>query len=233
MPTMQWKRLALIRDGVAEGTFLDAQAAIDAKAQLYADFPDYLKKSSIGKLDVLFGEDFTYEIETTGTRPYIDLKGIYEPFEEGVTTLIFEYKTDQVIENGKIFFNTPNLMTDPIAEVSTLEATSEWKTVEIDITQAIEVLNFGSAVDHGIRWYINYNATADDVINVTARNFRFIKQDKKHGDLNGDDKVDIADAVTVLNIMAAGNYDAAADVNKDQKVDIADFVTILNIMAAQ
>jgi hypothetical protein len=53
------------------------------------------------------------------------------------------------------------------------------------------------------------------------------------GDLNGDGKVDIADAVTVLNIMAGGNYDAAADVNGDEKVDIADFVTVLNIMAAQ
>lgn len=53
------------------------------------------------------------------------------------------------------------------------------------------------------------------------------------GDLNGDGKVDIADAVTVLNIMAAGNYDAAADINGDEKVDIADFVTVLNIMAAQ
>ena len=53
------------------------------------------------------------------------------------------------------------------------------------------------------------------------------------GDLNGDDKTDIADAVTVLNIMAAGNYDAAADINGDEKVDIADFVTVLNIMAAQ
>ena len=53
------------------------------------------------------------------------------------------------------------------------------------------------------------------------------------GDLNGDGKVDIADAVTVLNIMAAGEYNEAADVNGDQKVDIADFVTILNIMAQQ
>ena len=53
------------------------------------------------------------------------------------------------------------------------------------------------------------------------------------GDLNGDGKIDIADAVTVLNIMAAGEYSKDADVNNDQKVDIADFVTILNIMAAQ
>jgi hypothetical protein len=53
------------------------------------------------------------------------------------------------------------------------------------------------------------------------------------GDLNGDGKVDIADAVTVLNIMAAGEYIGSADVNKDTKVDVADLVTILNIMAAQ
>ncbi len=53
------------------------------------------------------------------------------------------------------------------------------------------------------------------------------------GDLNGDGKIDIADAVTVLDIMAAGEYSAAADLNGDQKVDIADFVSILDIMAAQ
>ena len=53
------------------------------------------------------------------------------------------------------------------------------------------------------------------------------------GDLNVDGKVDIADAVTVLNIMAAGGYEAKADLNDDQKVDIADFVAVLNLMAKQ
>lgn len=51
------------------------------------------------------------------------------------------------------------------------------------------------------------------------------------GDLNGDGKVDIADAVALLNVMATSQYNSAADVNQDQKVDIADFITILNIMA--
>ena len=51
------------------------------------------------------------------------------------------------------------------------------------------------------------------------------------GDLNDDQKVDIADAVTVLNIMATGVYDVKADLNGDNKNDIADFVTVLNIMA--
>lgn len=53
------------------------------------------------------------------------------------------------------------------------------------------------------------------------------------GDLNGDEKVDIADAVSILNIMAEGTNDPAGDLNEDGKVDIADFVTVLNIMAEQ
>ncbi len=53
------------------------------------------------------------------------------------------------------------------------------------------------------------------------------------GDLNGDNKVDIADAVSILNIMAEGTNDPKADLNDDGKVDIADFVTVLNIMAEQ
>ena len=50
------------------------------------------------------------------------------------------------------------------------------------------------------------------------------------GDLNGDNKIDIADAVSVLNLMAEENFNKAADVNNDGKVDIADFVCILDMM---
>ena len=62
------------------------------------------------------------------------------------------------------------------------------------------------------------------------------KSPSKAGDLNGDGKVDIADAVSVLNIMAAGASDEGlrqGDMNNDGKVDIADFVSILNIMAQE
>ena len=51
------------------------------------------------------------------------------------------------------------------------------------------------------------------------------------GDINGDMMVDIADAVSILNIMAEGEYVKIADINNDNIVDIADFVSILNMMA--
>ena len=53
------------------------------------------------------------------------------------------------------------------------------------------------------------------------------------GDLNGDFKIDIADAVSILNLMAEGADNPAADLNGDGKVDIADFVSVLNLMAGQ
>ncbi|MBQ7461410.1 MAG: dockerin type I repeat-containing protein [Bacteroidaceae bacterium] len=53
------------------------------------------------------------------------------------------------------------------------------------------------------------------------------------GDVNLDGKVDIADAVSVLNAMAGQEVKGNADVNGDYKIDIADFVSVLNIMAGQ
>ena len=56
---------------------------------------------------------------------------------------------------------------------------------------------------------------------------------KVEGDLNIDGKVDVADAVNILNLMAEGKISPIADLNGDNKVDIADFVIVLNIMAEQ
>ena len=55
----------------------------------------------------------------------------------------------------------------------------------------------------------------------------------KTGDVNGDNSIDIADVVAVLNIMAAGTEDPAGNVNGDTAVDIADVVAVLNLMAKQ
>ena len=53
----------------------------------------------------------------------------------------------------------------------------------------------------------------------------------KAGDVNGDNDVDIADAVAVLNAMAGKSVSGNPDVNGDGSVDIADAVKVLNIMA--
>ena len=51
------------------------------------------------------------------------------------------------------------------------------------------------------------------------------------GDLNNDNKIDIADGVCVLDYMAKDGDNELGDLNADGEIDIADFVAILDIMA--
>ncbi len=230
-------------ENMAEGKYDDAEAAKAAKAELYAAFPSYLELTASSKV-AADQEGFTFTFETEGGRAYIDMKNIYEALAEDETILAFDYTAEQDLENGRILYNTPSLMTDPAEQLSTIPATAEWTTAYVNVANGVSALQLGSATDHGIRWYFNYNAGAEQILKLGARNFRFITEAQMNaeggkplngtkGDLNGDSKVDIADAVTVLNIMAAGEYNKAADINNDGKVDIADFVSVLNIMAAQ
>ena len=55
----------------------------------------------------------------------------------------------------------------------------------------------------------------------------------KRGDVNYDNIINIADAVSVLNAMAGQTVSGNPDVNGDGSVDIADFVTVLIIMAEE
>ena len=57
--------------------------------------------------------------------------------------------------------------------------------------------------------------------------------EKKVGDVNGDGKVDVADAQSVLILVADGIYDEVADVNNDNVVDVADAQSILIMVADQ
>jgi hypothetical protein len=179
---------------------------------------------------------------TTGVNPSLELTGLYEPLEEDEVILAFDYTAEQAIEGGYFYYETPNLLTDIKEAIPTLPAAETWTTVYYNVSKGVKNLNFGSAVDHSIWWSISSKATKDNSLALGARNFRFMTKAQMkaeggkalngtEGDLNGDDKVDIADAVTVLNFMADGSNDPVADLNGDGKVDIADFVTVLNLMA--
>ena len=182
-------------------------------------------------------------IQTTGVNPSLELTGLYEALEKDEVVLSFDYTAAQDIESGYFYYETPNLLTSIKEEIPTLPATSEWTTVYYYVTKGVKELNFGSDTSHGIYWGISSKANKENKLTLGARNFRFItkaqmkaeggKALNEIGDLNGDDKVDIADAVCVLNFMAEEEPDMSADVNGDGKVDIADFVTILNMMAAE
>ena len=87
------------------------------------------------------------------------------------------------------------------------------------------------------KWYMNWdesNTAETQEFHITFdmnHNTVMVGDKADNGDLNNDGKVDIADAVAILNVMAAGTNDPTADLNGDGSVDIADFVAVLNLMA--
>ena len=127
------------------------------------------------------------------------------------------YETNYVpMANGSIFL-------DPKLNISVSE--SSITSLAFDYANNLYVASGGTET------FSRYTIPTENKLVVTPGNG--IGTAAASGDLNHDGKVDIADAVTVLNIMAAAGYTDEADLNHDGKVDIADFVTILNIMAAQ
>lgn len=230
-----------VRDSLEAGAYADEEAAKETKAQFYAEYPSYLEITD-SRLLVKEQEGFTFDITTAGNSPYLDLKNLYEPLKEDEVILAFDYVSEKAIESSRIYYNAPNFLTDVVEELEVIPAASEWQTAYVTVQKGISSLNFGSATDHGIRWYIYYQGTSDASLQLKVRNFRFVTKAQMkaeggktlngiEGDLNGDGKIDIADAVTVLNVMADGTNDSSADLNDDGKVDIADFVTVLNLMA--
>ena len=195
------------------GIYADGQGGlwyIQRRSDASAEIP------AIKHFDADGVEDYSNTSSTTvGSKIAVTTNGnlLAIPTANGTVVL---YETNYVpMENGRIFLNPK-------------------KTINVGETRITAM-----AFDYADNLYVasastetfnRYTIPTDNKVVVTPGNG--IVKGGLEGDLNGDGKVDIADAVTVLNIMAAGNYDAAADVNGDQKVDIADFVTILNIMAA-
>ena len=232
------------RESLSDGVYANAEAALAAKAELFAEFPDYLEvtaqSNSVMGVDEL--ESFTFDISTEGTRPWIDLKNIYEPLAEDKLIIAFDYKSEQDLENGMVMYNTPLLTTEVKENLDKIPAADEWTTAYINVSKGVSKLGFGSGVDHGIRWYINYDAAAQEALALNVRKFRFITMAQMRaeggiplngaeGDANGDGDVDIADATFILNLMADESDDPAGDVNGDGSVDIADYTYVLNLMA--
>ena len=239
------------RESLSQGVYDNAEAALAAKAQLYVDFPDYLDitKKSDSVMDPDEYESFTFNLMTEGTKPWIDLKNIYEPLEEDKLIIAFDYASVEAISGGQVLYNTPGLRTDVKENLSELaptynpgDAEPVWATAYINVSKGVKQLGLGTGTDHGIRWYICNDATDETVLELAVRKFRFITKEQMkaeggkplnglEGDTNNDGEVDVADATFILNVMADESDDPAADANGDGSVDVADYTYVLNIMA--
>ena len=239
-----------VGDALNEGTYADADAALEAKAALYEKWPDYLRIKEAYKVDILSDADLSFDLLATdpnGRRynPYIVLYDMYEPLEKDEIILAFEYTAEQDLENGVFNYAAPGLQTDVEDSIPTLAAAVDWTPVYYNISNGIKEYNFGSATDHSIHWHFNNKQVpAGEELSLKARNFRFITMAQMKaeggtllngvtGDLNDDGIVNFTDATSILTVMGTGEYNAAADVNNDGVVNFTDYMSILTVMGNQ
>ena len=175
------------------------------------------EKPAIKHFDAEGNEDYSNTTLNTGGGKVVatpDVNYIAMPNGSGKIAI---YECNYVpMENGKIFLN-------PKFNVAVRE--SSIASFAFDWANNLYVASGGTET------FSRYTVPGMNKVVVTPGNG--ISADEIRGDVNLDSKVDIADAVTVLNAMAGEQVAGNADVNGDQKVDIADFVTVLNIMAGE
>ena len=175
------------------------------------------ERPAIKHFDAEGNEDYSNtSLNTNGGKIVVTPDGQYIAMPQGSGKIVL-YECNYVpMENGKIFLN-------PKFTISVLE--SSISSFAFDWANNLYVSSGGTET------FSRYTVPGMNKVVVTPGNGIGIAGIS--GDLNGDGKVDIADAVTVLDVMASGSNDPAADLNGDGKVDIADFVTVLDIMAQQ
>ena len=161
-------------------------------------------------------EDFSNISSTTvGDRIAVTTNGNYLAIPTANGTIVL-YETNYVpMENGRIYLNAKRTINVNESRITALA---------FDYADNLYVASASTET------FTRYTVPTDNKIVVTPGNGIGVGAS---GDLNNDGKVDIADAVKVLDYMAASSNAPEADLNGDGKVDIADFVTVLDIMARQ
>lgn len=104
--------------------------------------------------------------------------------------------------------------------------------VSLSISSSMAVGSYAIQVKN-----IELTTTAGDAINQADLSATLTVSNIKLGDVNGDDKITITDAVGIVNYIlgnASSNFHAeAADVNSDGSISITDAVRVVNIILNQ
>ena len=102
------------------------------------------------------------------------------------------------------------------------------------VSVSFEGLTDGNQYSFDPYYYTTYQKQQRVRFNSSFNTDRFTYKSIPRGDANGDDKVDISDALSILNYLTGNSpadfNAAAADVNNDGQVTIADAVIVVNII---
>ena len=181
--------------GLEDGTF-SAQSALQAKADLFEKYPDYLaydaEKNTCPTADVNEVAPFLYEVTMKGGNPYMNAYGFYEEKPAECTVLALDYKSEKALEGGVIYFGKDNLSSARNKALPTLAPTDEVKTVYFDISGEREAYSWGKKDDY-IRWKLadtaNFTVTIGHIRVISEAQMKAEGGELRISDVLADEKV--------------------------------------------
>ena len=212
---------------ILDGEYADDEAANKVLEDHLAKYPDYLKFSRIvnGSCDNVLDDVFNYDLTSSSAEKSVTAifsAAMYDDLKDSETILEFEYKSDVAINDFKVM--NASSQNDSEILLGTLEATSEFKKVTVDVKN----LDVKSANEISLK----FNTGVEGSV-VAIRRVIFVENSAADGDLNGDGKVTASDIQVILNAMADDVFEKAYDLNGDSKLSASDIQVILNIIAEQ
>lgn len=159
-------------DGFSAGDY-SLQQAIDKKAELLKTYPAYLylkEGQTPNSVEVTETAPFAYHIEGNGSDAYMALTGLVETLPNDDYVIAFEYKMDQTLEDGQIYFANPDLNGARNIRYGEMKAAADWTPYYIDLRQAHSQWGWGNSTDHWVRW----DMTENESFTMDVRHFRII-----------------------------------------------------------
>ncbi|MCR4593356.1 MAG: dockerin type I repeat-containing protein [Bacteroidaceae bacterium] len=211
-------------DGLDNGQYGSVAEVDAALAALFEACPDYLditNKDRVTNATVESTEPFDYKFETNeeGKNVQAMFGLMYDDLKANETILEFEYKSDKDIEGAMI----KNGLTGEGIELETLEATSDYKKVSLNVKS----LGLKKSSDYIIFRLMEKSNGAT----INIRKMIFVETEGIRGDLDGSGTVGVGDIEEILKYMASGEDNPAADLDGSGSVGVGDIEEILKIMA--
>lgn len=189
----------------------------------------------LDKVTASAGSQATVSLKMKNTAAGIQAIGAYVTLPAGVTISAIELGSRAPeAEEGVVFAKTNRV--DGVDRIALLSGNGVALTdndgevikLTLDVASTVENGDYDISISN-MELCNNENAVFGKDLTVVST--LTVGPTGLKGDVNKDNEVDVADAVEIYKVIAAGTYNADADVNEDTEVDVADAVEVYKIIA--
>lgn len=224
------KKLLMMALAVAMGTASSMAAPTDISGM---DNALYVKDASVTK-----GKTATLTLELKNALTNVQSIGAYITLPAGVTVTnatLTDRSNPAVTKAGAESNYVQTNVVDGVTRLALLGCSGEAfsgnegtiVTLEVNVADTVEAGSYDINVSNIELCTLDSKAT---VLEGTIATTLTVGAGGVFGDVNGDEKVTIADVNTILGVLNAGGYSKEADVNEDEKVSVADINSVLGVI---